>query len=236
MADERVAFVTGGAGTLGRAVTREFLEGGWRVAVATHHHDAGDALADLASAHGSRLFSFLLDLTTERGAGAAVARVLEWAGRLDSLVHAMGGYAGGERLHETPVEVWDEMMAVNLRSAWLVTRGALPPMLEGGGGTLVFVSARAALRGRAGHGAYAVAKAGLLTLVEALAEEYGGDGVRANAVLPGTIDTPANREAMPDADPARWTPPAEIARVVRFLASEESAPVNGAAVPVYGRS
>jgi NAD(P)-dependent dehydrogenase (short-subunit alcohol dehydrogenase family) len=227
MADERVAFVTGGAGTLGRAVAREFLEAGWRVAVVTYHHDAGDALADLEAAHRGRLFSFLLDLTTERGAGAAVARTLEWAGRLDAVVHAIGGYAGGDRLHETPVEVWDEMMAVNLRSAWLVARGALPPMLERGGGTLVFVSARAALRGRAGHGAYAVAKAGLLTLVEALAEEYAGEGVRA---------TPANRAAMPAADPSRWTPPGEIARVVRFLASDDSAPVNGAAVPVYGRS
>jgi NAD(P)-dependent dehydrogenase (short-subunit alcohol dehydrogenase family) len=145
----------------------------------------------------------------------------------------MGGYAGGHSIPDTPVEVWDRMMSMNLRSSFLLARAAIPRMGEGG--ALVFVASRAALSGRKGHAAYAVSKAALLTLTEAIAEENRG-GVRANAVLPGTIDTPANRAAMPGADFSRWTPPEEIARVVLFLASAESAPVSGAAVPVYGQS
>jgi NAD(P)-dependent dehydrogenase (short-subunit alcohol dehydrogenase family) len=178
-----------------------------------------------------------LDLTTARGAEQALGRTVEWGGAVHAVAHTVGGYAGGARIHETDPELWERMIALNLRSAWLVARSAASAMLAGGrGGSMVFVSARAALHGRRGHAPYAVSKAGVLTLVEALAEEYRDEGIRANAVLPGTLDTPANRRAMPDADASLWTPLAEVARVVRFLASDESAPVSGASVPVYGRS
>lgn len=223
---DRVALVTGGAGGLGRAVVDAFLADGWRVAVPTHH--AGDLEAD-----GERLASFVADLAEEESAARAVEEAVSWAGRLDAVVHTVGGYAGGAPLHETAVEQWDRMMQLNLRSAFLIARAAIPRLGEDG--ALVFVSARAAVRGRKGHAAYAVAKAGVLTLVEAIAEEYKGR-VRANAVLPGTIDTPANRASMPDARQESWTPPAEIARVILFLASPASAPVSGGAIPVYGTS
>lgn len=227
---ERVALITGGAGGLGRACVDLFLEDGWRVAVPVHH--SAEGLQDAAARHGDRLTWFEADLTSEEGAARAVERTMEWAGRLDALVHTVGGYAWTGPLHESPVDTWDRMMDVNLRSAFLVARAALP-RLEGG--SLVFVSSRAALQGRKGNVAYAVSKAALLTLVEGIAEEQKGRA-RANAVLPGTIDTPANRRAMPDAKAETWTQPAEIARVVRFLASTDSAPVSGAAVPVYGES
>lgn len=229
---ERVVLVTGGSGGLGSAVTEAFLEDGWRVAVPTHS-SGSDVLTDLAARHPDRLTWFAADLATETGAGEAVARAANWGGRLDAVVHTVGGYAGGAPLHETAPDEWDRMMSINLRSAFLVARAAIPRLREGG--TLVFVSSRAALRGRKGHVPYAVSKAALLTLTEAIAEEYKGR-VRANAVLPGTIDTPANRAAMPDAKHETWTAPAEIARVIVFLASGASGVVSGAAVPVYGES
>lgn len=229
---ERVALITGGAGGLGRACVDAFLEDGWRVAVPTHSANGSEALRQPAAGFGDRLTWFDADLTEERGAERAVTQTMEWAGRLDAVVHTVGGYAFTGPLHESPVDAWDRMMDVNLRSAYLVARAALP-RLEGG--SLVFVSSRAALQGRKGHAGYAVSKAALLTLVEAIAEEQKGRA-RANAVLPGTIDTPANRAAMPHAKFDTWTQPAEIAAVILFLASPASAPVSGAAVPVYGES
>lgn len=230
---ERVVLVTGGAGGLGSAVTETFLANGWRVAVPTHSSGGSDALAPLAERYAQRLTWFGADLATEVAAGEAVARTANWGGRLDAVVHTVGGYAGGAPLHETAVDEWDRMMSINLRSAFLLARAAIPRLAEGG--SLVFVSSRAALKGRKGHAAYAVSKAALLTLTEAIAEEYRGR-VRANAVLPGTIDTPANRASMPDAKHDSWTPPAEIARVIVFLASGDAGIVSGAAVPVYGDS
>lgn len=230
---ERVALVTGGAGTLGCAVVEAFLEDGWRVAVPIHRSGSADRLRETAAGHGDSLTWFEADAMLEEGAAWAVERTMTWAGRLDAVVHTVGGYAGGHPLHDTSVEEWDRMLALNLRSAFLVARAAIPRMTEGG--ALVFVSSRAALRGRKRKAAYAVSKSALLTLTEAIAEEYGGR-VRANAVLPGTIDTPANRASMPDADPSEWTPPGEIARVVLFLASPASGPVSGGAVPVFGDS
>ena len=229
---DRVALVTGGAGNLGRAVTRALLESGARVAVPFYKTDRLDALDTLKGEFGSRVLTFALDLTTERGANAAVQQVLEWGGRLDAVAHLVGGWSGGARLAETPVEVWDRMMDLNLKSAWLVARASLPAMVEGGGGSLVFVSSRAAREGRAGSGAYAIAKAGLLVLVETIAEEYGAEGVRAHAVLPGTLDTETNRRAMPDADRSGWTPPEEVARVILSLTEGGGDAENGAAIPV----
>lgn len=231
-----VVLVTGGAGALGGAVTRAFLRGGARVFVPLYHQDPHDVLDPLEAEFPDRVNSCALDLTTERGAAEAIRSTVEWAGRVDAVAHLVGGYAGGRDVAETDVEVWDRMMDLNLKSAWLVARAAIPPMLEAGGGSLVFVGSRAARVGRARHAAYAVAKAGVAVLAEAVSEEFRGRGVRANVVLPGTIDTPANRRSMPDADASSWTSPERIAEVVRFLASPESEAVVGAQVPVYGRS
>lgn len=236
MMSDPVLLVTGGAGNLGQAVSRALAASGARLAIPLYKTDPEDALSALRTELGDRLHTFGLDLTTERGAQHAVEQVVEWGGRIDGVVHLVGGYRGGTPLADTPTELWDRMMDLNLKSAFLVARASIPHLVRGGGGTLVFVSSRAALQDRAGHAAYAVAKAGLITLAQAIAEEYRDQGVRANAVLPGTIDTEANRGAVSDAERARWTPASEIARVVAFLAGPESAPVNGAAVPVYGLS
>jgi NAD(P)-dependent dehydrogenase (short-subunit alcohol dehydrogenase family) len=230
-----IVLVTGGAGNLGRAVTRVLLESGLRVAVPFYNTDATDALDALKPEWGGRLFTFALDLTTQRGARAAVEQTTEWGGRLDAVCHLIGGFRGGTRIADTPMEVWERMLDLNLRSAWMIAQAALPQMVERGGGRLVFVGSRAVFHGRAGNAAYSVSKAGLATLAAAIAEEYGSDGIRANLVLPGTVDTAGNRAAMPDADASRWTPPEQIARVIHFLISDASAPVNGAAIPVHAR-
>jgi NAD(P)-dependent dehydrogenase (short-subunit alcohol dehydrogenase family) len=229
---DSVVLIPGGAGNLGCAVTRAFLEGGARVAVPFYKTDRPDALDTLREEFGERIIHFALDLTTERGANAAVEQVLEWADRLDAVAHLVGGWSGGMSLAETPVELWDRMMDLNLKSTFLVARAAIPAMLRGGGGSLVFVSSRAAREGRAGNAAYAVAKAGILTLTEAIAEEYAGRGIRANAILPGTLATEANRRAMPDADHSGWTPPEEVAQRIVHLASPGGSASNGAAIPV----
>lgn len=235
-ADAPVAFISGGAGNLGRAVTAAFLEAGWRVNVSMHHADAKNALDALKSAYPGRVSTSLLDLSKELGASSAITQTVQWGGRLDAVAHLMGGWVGGDRLADTSVGVWDAMLGLNLTSAFLLARAAIPRMIERGGGSLVFVSSRAAREQRANNAAYAISKAGLLVLAESIAEEYKGDGIRANAVLPGTMDTPANRRAMPDADASKWVPTEEVARTILFLASRESAAVNGAAVPVYGKS
>lgn len=233
---DAVVLVTGGAGNVGRAVTHAFLRGGARVAVPLYKTDQPSALDALRAEFGNRLHTFGLDLTTERGAQHAVEQVVEWGRRLDVVAHLVGGFTGGAPLADTAIEVWDRMMDLNVKSAWLISRFAIPRMLEGGSGSLVFVSSMAAREVQERQGAYTVSKAALLTLVECLAAEYRTRGIRANAVLPGTVDTEANRRAMPDADHSLWTHPEEIARVIVFLSGPESTAVNGAAVPVRGRS
>ena len=233
--NDRVVLVTGGAGNLGRSVTRQFLEGGARVVVPTYKGDADGALDELRDRHPGRLHSFSLDLTTERGAAQAVGQVVEWGGRVDAVAHLIGGYIGGQELADTAVEVWEHMIDLNLTSAWLVARSALPRMVEQGGGSFVFVSSRSARARRAKHGAYAISKAALIALAETIAEEYGGRGVRANVVMPDTIDTEANRRAMPGADHAAWTSPDQVARVITYLSSSAAEGMNGKVMEVGGR-
>jgi NAD(P)-dependent dehydrogenase (short-subunit alcohol dehydrogenase family) len=236
-ADLPVVLITGGAGNLGRAVTRAFLTAGYRAFVPLHHGDRRETLDAFTQEFGAgRAHGTLLDLTTERGANSAVQQAVEWGGRLDSVAHLMGGWTGGRTIPETAGDVFEAMLSVNLTSAFLLSRAAIPRLAAGGGGSIVFVSSRVARERRAKSAAYAVSKAGLIVLAESIAEEFGGQGVRANCVLPGTIDTPANRAAMPSADPSAWTPPEQIAATILFLASAAAASINGASVPVYGRS
>jgi NAD(P)-dependent dehydrogenase (short-subunit alcohol dehydrogenase family) len=142
----------------------------------------------------------------------------------------------GGRIHETPFEEFDRQLQLNLRPTYLVTAAVLPAMLAAGEGSIVCVSSRAALRPFAGAAGYVTSKAAVLAFVDALHAEYVKDGIRANAILPSVIDTPANRASMPDADTSTWVQPAEIAAVIRFLCSPDSAPTSGAHLPVYGRA
>jgi NAD(P)-dependent dehydrogenase (short-subunit alcohol dehydrogenase family) len=152
------------------------------------------------------------------------------------VANLVGGYAGGSRVHETPVEQFEQQLKLNLRPTYLVSQAAIPHLLEGGGGAIVCVSSRAAIQPFSGAAGYIASKAALIAFAQAVATEYRDEGVRCNAVLPSVIDTPANRAGQPNADHSRWVSPEEIAQVIRFLCSDESRPVSGAALPVYGRA
>ena len=224
--------VTGGTGALGQAVVGELLGAGWGV-VATWVVEAERDRAREAHGGNERLDLVAADLSSEGGTGGA----LEAAGpELRAVVNLVGGFAAGGRCHECPPDELAQMLELNLMTAYRMTRAALPALLAGGGGSLVYVGTKAALEPFPGGGAYAVSKSAVLTLVRSLAVEYREEGIRANAVVPNVLDTPANREQMPDADHSTWVPPTEVARVISFLCSDDSAPVSGAAIPVYGRA
>jgi NAD(P)-dependent dehydrogenase (short-subunit alcohol dehydrogenase family) len=155
---------------------------------------------------------------------------------LRAVVNLVGGYASGGLVHETPIDDFEAMLRLNLRPTYLVTAAALPHLVEAGGGAVVCVSSRAAVSPFAGAAGYVTAKAAVVAFANAVAVEYKNSGVRCNTVLPSVIDTPANRAGQPNADYERWVKPADIAAVIRFLAGDESAPVSGASVPVYGRA
>ena len=225
--------VTGSTGGLGPAVVAAFLDDGWRV-VATSR--SGRPPQDLVGA--DRLESVATDLFEPADVAEAVTvAAADRAGApLRALVNLVGGYAAGGLVHETPVEQFERQLTVNLRPTYLVTQAVLPHLVEGGGGAVVCVSARAAVAPFRGAGGYASAKAAVLAFAQAVAVEYRAAGVRCNAILPSVIDTPANRAQQPGADTSRWVPPGQVAAVIRFLCSDDSAPTSGAAIPVYGRA
>jgi len=155
---------------------------------------------------------------------------------LRALVNLVGGYTVGGPVAETPVEQFERQLTLNLRPTYLVTRAVLPHLVDAGGGAIVCMGARAAVRPFRGAAGYASAKAAVIALAQAVAVEYRAAGVRCNAVLPSVIDTKANRDREPDADTSKWVPAEQVAAVIRFLCSDDSAPTSGAAIPVYGRA
>jgi NAD(P)-dependent dehydrogenase (short-subunit alcohol dehydrogenase family) len=228
----RSALITGGTGGLGAAVTREFLDAGWRVVVPLY----AEAERDRVEAH-ERLVLEAADLFDPDSAAAVAAiAAADHRAPLGAVVNLVGGFAVGERVHETPIEEFDTQLRLNLRPTYLVCQAALPHLQDAGGGAIVCVSSRAALKPFSGAAGYVVAKAAVLAFVDVLAEEYRADDIRVNAILPSVIDTPANRRSMPNADFARWVTPERIASVVRFLCEDPSSAVSGAHVPVYGKA
>jgi NAD(P)-dependent dehydrogenase (short-subunit alcohol dehydrogenase family) len=226
------ALITGGTGGLGAAVTRAFLDAGWRVVVPVFDERERERVP----AH-ERLVLEPADLADPGSTAAVTALAAADAGApLRAVVNLVGGFAEGGRVHETPVEDYEAQLRLNLRPAYLVCQAAIPHMQAAGGGAIVCVSSRAALKPFAGAAGYIVAKAAVLAFVDVLAVEYRDDGIRANAILPSVIDTPANRRSMPHADHGRWVAPEQIASVVRFLCEDGSGIVSGAHVPVYGRA
>ena len=218
--------VAGGTGFLGGAVVRELLGAGHKVTATW-----------IVDAERERLEAEPVELVqADLFDAGQVEAAVDAAEDLEAVVNLVGGFATGPRVHETEPEDFERMMRLNVMPAFLLARAAMPRMMERGGGAFVGVSARPALRPYSGAAGYITSKAALLALIQALDAEYKDDGIRCNAILPSVIDTPANREAMPDADYTRWVPPQQIAKVVRFLVSEESAATSGAAVPVYGRA
>ena len=218
--------VAGGTGALGEAVVRELHDAGWACAATWVVDRERERLASLPV---ELIEADLLDA----GAAASAVKAVD---ELEAVVNLVGGFGMGPKVHEADPEEFDRLLRLNLMPAFNLARAAVPRLSERGGGAFVGVGARAALEPFGGAAGYITGKAALLAFIKVLDAEYRKDGVRSNAILPSVIDTPANRESMPDADWSAWVPPAEIAKVVRFLVSDESKPTSGAFVPVYGRT
>jgi NAD(P)-dependent dehydrogenase (short-subunit alcohol dehydrogenase family) len=225
---QQTVIITGGTGGLGAAVVARFIAGGWRVIVPWVNE------AELERVERSdNLVLVQADLFDEQ----AVAGLAAEAGPdLRAVVNLVGGFAAGGRLHETNVSELEGQLRINLTPAWLVSAAGIPAMLAAGEGAIVCVSSRTALEPFSGGAAYATAKRAVLGLVDALHVEYHHDGIRTNAVLPSTIDTPGNRAAMPDADPADWVTAAQIGATIFDLCSPDFAATSGAHIPVYGKA
>jgi NAD(P)-dependent dehydrogenase (short-subunit alcohol dehydrogenase family) len=227
----RVAVVTGASGALGGALVRRLLAAG--AAVAALDRDRARALA----AHqdvGERFSAHGADLADAAAVERAVAEIVAHHGRVDHLFNIAGAFAAGGPVESAGLDLWRRMMDANFHSALNVCRALVPVMKGQGGGTIVNVGSRASLAADAGAGAYSVAKTAVLRLTEALAAEGKRAGVRVNCLLPGTLDTPANRAAMPDAEVSGWVDPEALIDVALFLSGPGARAVHGAALPVFG--
>jgi NAD(P)-dependent dehydrogenase (short-subunit alcohol dehydrogenase family) len=233
---EKVILVAGGTGGLGRAVSLAFLVEGAKVVVTYRKQEELEALKIAAGADGARLAGFGVDVTEEAVVRELVEKILAQHGRLDVLVNTVGGYAGGTKLWELETKAFDQMLALNLRSGYVLSRAAVGAMLKKGRGAIINVASKAAIDHAAGAAAYAASKSAAVALLDSLAADLKGSGIRVNSILPSIIDTEANRKAMPAADFSKWPKPEEIARVILFLCSDDASVIRGAAIPVYGDS
>ena len=228
--------IAGGTGGLGRAVSLAFLNESAKVAVTYRSESEFAALKQAARDASSLLEGHQVDATDETAVARLIAELTSNHGRIDALVNTIGGYSAGAPLWETEPAVLDRMLTLNLRAGYLLARAVVPVMLKQGSGAIVNIAARAAVDHAAGAFAYAASKAAAVAMIDSLAADLKGAGVRANSVLPSIIDTEPNRRAMPKADFSKWPTPEEIARVILFLCSEDARLISGASIPVYGSS
>jgi NAD(P)-dependent dehydrogenase (short-subunit alcohol dehydrogenase family) len=233
---DRIVLVAGASGNLGQAVARAFVAAGANLVLLDRSPDRFSDLYPELVDSADHLLLGSVDATDPESVGQAVQRALDRFGRIDVVANTVGGYRAGQPVHETPMATWDFMLNLNARTAFVISKAVVPAMLAQGSGKIIHVAARASLAGSAKAAAYSASKAAVLRLVESMAAELRHDNINVNCVLPGTIDTPQNREDMPTADHSRWVPPEAIAGIFLFLASDTAWPVNGAAVPVYGRT
>lgn len=223
----KVALITGAKGGLGSFVTRAFLEAGASVAGVSR------SISDSDFNH-PQFAAIPAELSSRNAAEMALDRTVERFGRVDAAVHLVGGWAGGALLEHTEDATFERMLDVNLRSAFFVMRAAARRMRAQGWGRLLAIASKAAHEPQAKAGAYSVSKSGLVALVRAFASELQDSGVTANVLLPGTMDTPQNRAAMPAVDPSRWVQPQQVAAMLVFLASDAASAITGAAIPIFG--
>ncbi len=226
MAD-RVVLVTGANGGLGTFVTQAFLDRGDFV-VGTSPKIQQAAFA------GSNFTAIPAQISDLASARALVEQVVTRFGRLDVLVHTVGGFAGGQTVAETDDVTFQRMFDMNVNSLFHMLRAALPELRKSGGGRVIAIGSRAAQEPGAGVGAYGASKAAAVSLIRTVAQENKDAGLTANVILPGTMDTAANRKAMPDADFSKWVQPATVASLIVWLAGDAGKDVNGAVIPVYG--
>jgi NAD(P)-dependent dehydrogenase (short-subunit alcohol dehydrogenase family) len=234
--DGKVVVVTGAVGALGSAVSPAFRQAGAKVAYVDQADERMERIAAKAAEDPEHNLVICADLMTLAGAEQMASEVSDHFGSIDILVNTVGGFRAGKALHETPQETWDLMMDLNARTVYNTCKAVIPHMLRSQSGAIMSVAARPGLAGKEKMAAYSASKAAVLRLTESMAGELRGAGIRVNCVIPGTIDTPANREDMPDADTSRWVKPESLAGVILFLCSDLANDISGAAVPVYGRT
>lgn len=232
----QVALVAGGTGGLGRAVSLAFLREGAKVIVTYRKESEFTELRSAAADKAPALEGHSVDITDQDAVAELVSGAVLHHGALDAVVNTIGGYAGGIKLWDLEPKLLDTMMSLNLRSGFTLARAVLPVMLKQKRGSIVNVAAKAAVDHGAGAAAYAASKAAAVALMDSLAADAKGTGVRVNSILPSIIDTMPNRKAMPNADFATWPKPEEIAEVILFLSSDAAKTIHGAAIPVYGNS
>jgi len=229
----KVVVVTGASGALGREVVKAFLRAGATVCAMDHHESR---LAKVGENLPGRLEPFEnIDLSHASVVSPLITAVHERIGPVDIIVHTVGGFTYGEKVYELSPETWQKMLAINVTAFLNLAKAFVPDLVAKGRGKIITVGAKAALKGGGKMGAYGATKAALLRLTESLAAELAPEGVQANCVLPGTIDTPNNRAEMPKADFSKWVPPEKIAETILFLASPEADAITGAAIPIYGQ-
>ncbi|HEY43766.1 MAG TPA: SDR family oxidoreductase [Anaerolineae bacterium] len=233
---DRTILVTGAAGNLGSTVAYKFDRAGANLALFDRRLDRLEEVCGDLGKSPNHLLIGSVDLTDPDSVENAVSRVIEHHGRIDVLVNTAGGYRAGTPVHETSLEMWDFMLNLNARTAFITCRAVIPFMLQAGLGAIINIGARPGLKGVANAAAYGASKSALIRLTESLSAELKLHGINVNCVLPGTIDTEENRKSTPDANYDRWVKPEAIADVILFLASDTAYAIHGATIPVYGTS
>ncbi len=229
----KVVLITGATGGLGQNVAKAFAEKGATLVLTGRKQATLEELfADWQTDH--ELLLLAADVTDEASVQNLVGGVLEKYGRIDILCNIAGGFTMGPPVHETPLQTWEFMLTLNAKSTFLMCRAVIPSMLENGFGKIVNVAAVAGLNGRAKMAPYSISKSAVIRLTESMAAELKGSGINVNCILPGTIDTPTNRENMPKADHSKWIAPRDLANVMFFLSSDLGTAVHGAIIPVTG--
>ncbi len=231
----KVVIVTGSVGNLGMATAQGLQEAGARTVLVDRSEDRlRENYPDLIDSPDHH-FAGGVDLANPDSLARMVESVCDRFGRIDALVTTVGGYRGGKPVHETDLADWDFLFGVNLRTTLLCCRAVIPQMLRQGRGNIVTVASRDGLTGSAGYSAYSASKSAVLRLTESMAAELKNSNINVNCILPGTIDTPQNRKAIPHGDFSKWVAPEALADVILFLVSDAARAIQGAALPVYGR-
>jgi NAD(P)-dependent dehydrogenase (short-subunit alcohol dehydrogenase family) len=231
----RVAIITGAVGNLGAATARLFQNQRAKTVLVDRSQDrVTEAFKTIADSPDHYLAGGI-DLTDPGSLSKLMEQTVERFGRVDILINTVGGYRGGKPVHETELADWDFLFGINLRTTLLCCKTVVPHMLKQSSGKIINVASRDALAGSADYAAYSASKSAVLRLTESLAAELKASNINVNAIMPGTIDTPQNRAAVPNGDFSKWVPPEAIAEVIAFLASDASRAINGAAIPVYGK-
>ena len=233
---ERVVIITGAVGNLGAATARSFQAAGDKTVLVDRSDEKLRSVFANVAGLPEHLLAGGVDLSEPASLGKLVNDTLSRFGRIDALVHTVGGWRGGKPLHEEDLVNWDFLFNINLRTTLLCCRAVIPQMLKQGRGKIINIASRDGLKGSAGYAAYSASKAAVLRLTESLADEVKAFNINVNCILPSTIDTPQNRAGQPNADFTKWVEPSAIADVILFLASDAARAINGAAIPVFGKS